>query len=125
MPAAYFVGGLGGYERLRGASVPDEAKRVEHPIFYPDSLAGRPPLIVDELYFDHFVGWDLDESDAVRTHIHRHTYAEKNTYVHDWEVGDLIMLGQRRPATQQEAGARGRPADAAPGGRARSVRGRL
>jgi taurine dioxygenase len=87
----FFVGGLGGYERLRDASAPDDAKRVDHPIFYPDPLSGRPPLIVDELYFDHFVGWDLAESDAVRTQIHRHTYADQNTYVHDWEVGDLII----------------------------------
>jgi taurine dioxygenase len=86
-----FVGGLGGYERLRDASAPDDAKRVEHPVFYPDALAGHPPLIVDELYFDHFVGWDLDESDAVRSQIHRLTYADQNTYVHDWEVGDLII----------------------------------
>jgi taurine dioxygenase len=87
----FFVGGLGGYERLRDADAPENAKRVEHPIFYPDSLASQPPLIVDELYFDHFVGWDLDESDAVRTQIHRLTYAAENTYVHDWEVGDLIV----------------------------------
>ena len=88
----FFVGGLGGYERLRDAGrLPDNAKRVEHPIFYPDSLAGHPPLIVDELYFDHFVGWDLDESDAVRSQIHRHTYADQNTYVHDSQVGDLII----------------------------------
>ena len=87
----FFVGGLGGYERLRDASAPQEAKRVEHPIFFPDPLAGRPPLIVDELYFDYFVGWDLDESDAVRAEIHRLAYADRNTYVHDWEVGDLII----------------------------------
>jgi taurine dioxygenase len=87
----FFVGGLGGYERLREASAPEDAKRVEHPIFYPDSLASQPPLIVDELYFDHFIGWDLDESDAVRTQIHRLTYADQNTYVHNWEVGDLII----------------------------------
>jgi taurine dioxygenase len=72
-------------------SAPQNAKRVEHPIFYPDSLAGQPPLIVDELYFDHFVGWDLGESDAVRAQIHRFTYADENTYVHHWEVGDLIV----------------------------------
>ena len=87
----FFVGGLGGYERLRDASAPEEAKRVEHPIFFPDPLASQPPLIIDELYFDHFIGWDLDESDAVRTEIHRLTYADRNTYVHDWEVGDLII----------------------------------
>jgi taurine dioxygenase len=87
----FFVGGLGGYERLRDATAPGAAKRVEHPIFYPDSLASQPPLIIDELYFDHFVGWDLDESDAVRAQIHRLTYADKNTYVHNWEVGDLIV----------------------------------
>jgi taurine dioxygenase len=87
----FFVGGLGGYERLRDATAPEEAKRVEHPIFFPDPLAGQPPLIVDELYFDHFIGWDLDESDAVRTEIHRLTYADRNTYVHDWAVGDLII----------------------------------
>jgi taurine dioxygenase len=87
----FFVGGLGGYERLRDASAPEDAKRVEHPVLYPDHLASQPPLIIDELYFDHFIGWDLDESDAVRSQIHRVTYAERNTYVHNWEVGDLIV----------------------------------
>jgi taurine dioxygenase len=86
-----FVGGLGGYERLRDASAPREAKRVEHPIFFPDSLSSEPPLIVDELYFDHFIDWDLEESDAARARIHRLTYADQNTYVHHWEVGDLII----------------------------------
>ena len=86
-----FVGGLGGYERLREPSAPAEAKRVEHPIFYPDSLARQPPLIVDELYFDHFIGWDLDESDAVRAQIHRLSYASQNTYLHNWQVGDLVI----------------------------------
>ena len=65
-----------------------------------------PPLIVDELYFDYFVGWDLDESDAVRAEIHRLAYADRNTYVHDWEVGDLIIWDNvalqhsRRPVPQ-------------------------
>jgi taurine dioxygenase len=87
----HFVGGLGGYERLREASAPEDAKRVEHPILFADSLAKDPPLIVDELYFDYFIGWDRDESDAVRSEIHRLTYADRNTYVHNWEVGDLVV----------------------------------
>jgi taurine dioxygenase len=87
----HFVGGLGGYERLREATAPKDAKRVDHPVFYSDSLASRPPLIVDELYFDYFIGWDQDESDAVRAEIHRLAYADQNTYVHNWEVGDLVV----------------------------------
>jgi len=27
----------------------------------------------------------------VRTQIHRLTYTDQNTYVHNWEVGDLII----------------------------------
>jgi taurine dioxygenase len=87
----HFVGGPGGYERLREESAPDDARRVEHPVLYADTLAPRPPLLVDELYFDYFIGWDREESDTVRQEIHRHAYAEKNTYVHNWEVGDLIV----------------------------------
>jgi taurine dioxygenase len=86
-----FVGGLGGYEKLRDATAPENALRVEHPVLYPDRLAGRPALIVDELYFDHFVGWDQTDSEAVRAEIQRHTYAEGNVYVHDWQVGDLLL----------------------------------
>jgi taurine dioxygenase len=86
-----YVGGLGGYERLRDTTAPDNAKRVEHPVLYPDPLAGRPALIVDELYFDHFIGWDIEESDGTRAEIHRHLFADRNTYLHNWQVGDLLV----------------------------------
>lgn len=87
----HFVGGLGGYERLRDDTAGEHAMRVEHPVLYPDALAGQPALMVDQLYFDHFIGWDPDESDAVRAEIHRHVFAEGNVYVHDWQVGDLLV----------------------------------
>jgi taurine dioxygenase len=86
-----YVGGLGGYERLRSDTAPDGAYRVEHPIRYPDRLAGAPSMIVDELYFDRFVGWDLEESDATRATIHGYVFADRNTYVHDWREGDLVV----------------------------------
>jgi len=86
-----FVGGLGGYERLRSDTASDEAMRVEHPIRFPDALAGEAAMLVDELYFDRFVDWELEESDAARDEIHEHVYAEHNTYVHHWQVGDLVV----------------------------------
>jgi taurine dioxygenase len=86
-----FVGGVGGYERLRSGTAPANANRVEHPIRYPDAVGGEPTLLIDELYFDRLIGWDVEESDAVRAEVHRHLFAEQNLYVHDWQVGDLIV----------------------------------
>ncbi len=86
-----FVGGVGGYERLRSATAPAHANRVEHPLRYPDPLGGAPTLLIDELYFDQVVGWDLEDSDALRAEVHRHLFAERNVYVHHWQVGDLII----------------------------------
>jgi taurine dioxygenase len=65
--------------------------RDEHPIRFPDALAGEAAMLVDELYFDRFVDWELEESDAARHEIHEHVYAEHNTYIHDWQVGDLVV----------------------------------
>jgi taurine dioxygenase len=86
-----FIGGLGGYERVRAEDAPDHAIKIEHPLRYADQLAGEPTLLVDELFFDRVLGWDRDESEAMRTEVHRHLYAERNVYEHQWQVGDLVV----------------------------------
>jgi taurine dioxygenase len=102
-----FVGGLGGYERLRSDSAPAGALRAEHPIRYEDVLAGQRSLLVDELYFDHFVDWDLDDSDAIRNEIHRYLFADGNTYAHQWKLNELVVwdniaLQHGRPAVPSD-----------------------
>jgi taurine dioxygenase len=87
----FFIGGLGGYARVRAEDAPDHAITIEHPLRYPDRLAGEPTLLVDELFFDCAIGWDRDESEAMRTEVHRHLYAERNLYQHHWQIGDLVV----------------------------------
>lgn len=88
---ALYVGGLGGYERLRDETAPHNAMRVEHPVLFPNAQSGRPALLVDELYFDRIVGWNIEESDRVRAEIHQHLHADRNTLTHQWQVGDLLV----------------------------------
>jgi alpha-ketoglutarate-dependent taurine dioxygenase len=47
--------------------------------------------MVDQLFSDHVVGWDLEESDAARAEIHRPLFADTNAYVHAWQGGDLTI----------------------------------
>ena len=86
-----FIGGLGGYERVSAEAAPDHAIKIEHPLRYPDRLAGEPTLLIDELFFDRAIGWDRDESEAMREEVHRHLYADRNLYEHHWQVGDLVV----------------------------------
>ncbi|MBW2424278.1 MAG: TauD/TfdA family dioxygenase [Deltaproteobacteria bacterium] len=86
-----FVGGLGGYARVRAEDAPESAIVTEHPIRYPDRLAGERTLLIDELFFDRLIGRDPDESEQLRAEVHRHLYAERNLYEHHWQVGDLLV----------------------------------
>jgi taurine dioxygenase len=60
-------------------------------VLYDDPVSGEETLVVDSLFFDKFVGWDRDESEALRAELHTHLYDPANLHRHDWQVGDLVI----------------------------------
>jgi alpha-ketoglutarate-dependent taurine dioxygenase len=86
-----FVGGVGGYERVLIEDAPEDAIETEHPIRYPDRLAGERTLLIDELFFDRLVDCERDESEHLRAKVHLYLYDERNLYEHHWQVGDLLL----------------------------------
>jgi len=87
----FVIGWGGGYERYFEDTVAADAPRTDHLILYPDPVSGRTVLFFDELFCDRVLGWDRDESEAIRAEAHQFLYAPENIYVHEWQLGDLVV----------------------------------
>ena len=50
-----------------------------------------PPLFVNPLHTNGFVGMSRDESWPLIDELSAHATQEKFTYYHSWQVGDVLM----------------------------------
>jgi taurine dioxygenase len=89
--AVFITGFGGGYERYFEESAPPDSAKAVHPVVYDDPVSGEQVLMIDEMMMDRIVGWERDDSEAVRAEAHRSLYAADNVYAHDWRVGDLVV----------------------------------
>jgi taurine dioxygenase len=69
------------------ARVPD----VRHPVVTVHPHTGRKSLFVNEGFTVHIEGMPADESAALLRELFDHCTRPQFTYVHKWQVGDLVM----------------------------------
>jgi|ERR1039458_1984800 taurine dioxygenase len=87
----FLIDFTGGDKRYSEETASAEAPRATQSVLYDDPISRRTSLVVDSLFFDKFVGWDRDESEALRGELHAHLYSPANLYRHDWREGDLVI----------------------------------
>ena len=87
----FLIDFTGGDKRYSEETASTEAPRATQSVLYDDPVSGEETLVVDSLFFDKFVGWDRDESEALRAELHTHLYDPANLHRHDWQVGDLVI----------------------------------
>ena len=81
----------GGDKRYFEETASAEAPRATQLVLYQDPVSGKTSLVVDSLFFDKFVGWERDVSEALRAELHAYLYDPVNLYRHEWQVGDLVI----------------------------------
>ena len=64
---------------------------VAHPLVWTHPLSGRRSLSVSTVQLIDMVGMSRDEGDLILDELVRHTLDGRFTYVHDWEVGDMVL----------------------------------
>jgi taurine dioxygenase len=91
LEALFLIDFDGGDERYSADTASPEAPRATQRVLYPEPISGKTSLIVDQLFMDKIVGWERDESEAVRAVAHEYLYDPDNVYRHEWQVGDLVV----------------------------------
>jgi taurine dioxygenase len=87
----FLIDFTGGDKRYSEETASPEAPRATQSVLYDDPVSRQTSLVVDSLFFDKLVGWDRDESEALRAELHTYLYAPTNLYTHQWQVGDLVI----------------------------------
>ncbi|HEV3213352.1 MAG TPA: TauD/TfdA family dioxygenase [Acidimicrobiales bacterium] len=87
----FLIDFTGGDKRYSEETASPEAPRATQSVLYDDPVSRQTSLVVDSLFFDKLVGWDRDESEALRSELHTYLYAPTNLYTHQWQVGDLVI----------------------------------
>jgi alpha-ketoglutarate-dependent taurine dioxygenase len=87
----FLIDFTGGDKRYCEETASAEAPRATQLVLYQDPVSGKTSLVVDSLFFDKFVGWERDASEALRAELHAYLYDPVNLYRHEWQVGDLVI----------------------------------
>ena len=64
---------------------------VAHPLVWTHPESGRRALMVSPVQLIDMVGMDRTEGDALLAELVTHVTDGRFTYVHDWEVGDMVL----------------------------------
>jgi taurine dioxygenase len=84
-----------GSVRFRVASAGPAAQQAVHPVVWPHPDTGRPILFVNELMTDSICGWPDDDSEEMLAALWSYLDEPAVTYVHRWEVGDVVIWDNR------------------------------
>jgi taurine dioxygenase len=84
-----------GTTRFRVASASPAAQQAVHPVVWPHPDTGRPILFVNELMTDSICGWPDDASEELLATLWSYLDDPDVTYVHRWEVGDVVIWDNR------------------------------
>lgn len=82
-------------KRARNKRLGHKHERIpssDHPVIrrHPDS--GREMLYLSPGMTTHLVGLDKTASDALLAELHEHQTQPELTYIHQWQVGDLVLF---------------------------------
>jgi taurine dioxygenase len=80
----------GGDEGDLTAPIREKEESVTLPIAYPNPRTGRTMLYVSQMMTREIVGLPPDQSEALLEELFAHLYAPENTYLHEWQEGDLV-----------------------------------
>jgi taurine dioxygenase len=88
--------------RMRERDVAPGSPVIERPLVGPHRLLGVPVVNANAMQTDRIVGLPEADSEALLAELFGHLYAPANTFVLDWEVGDLaiwdnVALQHHRP----------------------------
>ncbi len=96
---AYGTGGLlDQYKQLSSMAIaPSDDAFAEHahPAVLRHPESGRRALYLNPVYTTRFEGWSKDESEALLSHLHRHSINENFTCRLRWAVGTLAIWDNR------------------------------
>lgn len=89
--------------RMRVADLAPGSPSCVHDAIGRHRVSGEPVVMAGEMHTDCVLGMGPDESEALLGELFAYLYAPTNTYVHQWEVGDLVVwdnlaLQHGRPA---------------------------
>ena len=90
-PAHLELGDLGSLEF-------PEFPEVAHPLVWVHPESGRKSLALSPLHLLEMVGMDREEGDALLEELVDHLLESRFTYVHEWEVGDIVLWDNWRTA---------------------------
>ena len=76
-------------------SVKEAPPGVVHPVVRTHPETGRKALYVSPWFTSHFVGWTVDESQALLEYLIAEATQHENIYRHHWRVGDFLMWDNR------------------------------
>lgn len=76
-------------------SVKQAPPGVVHPVVRTHPETGRKALYVSPWFTSHFVGWTVDESQALLEYLIAQATQHENIYRHHWRVGDFMMWDNR------------------------------
>jgi alpha-ketoglutarate-dependent taurine dioxygenase len=87
---------------------PGAVRSYEHPVLYQPPHLEERVLYVNRLMTSHIVGLSSTESQALMEVLFGYIYRDDNTYIHNWEPGDVIIwdniaLQHRRPRATSSA----------------------
>lgn len=78
-------------EDLEAGAPEDRYLSYEHPIIYQLPHTDQQVLFVNELATSHVVGLSPEDSEALIQELFTYIYADENTYMHHWQVNDLVI----------------------------------
>jgi taurine dioxygenase len=89
--------------RMRVADLAPGSPSCVHAAIGRHRITGEPVVLAGEMHTDCVLGMAPDESEALLGELFAYLYAPTNTYVHEWEAGDLVVwdnlaLQHGRPA---------------------------
>ena len=64
---------------------------VAHPLVWTHPISGRKSLSLSTVHLIEMVGMDRAEGDAILAELVDHTIDGRFTYLHEWEVGDMVL----------------------------------
>lgn len=64
---------------------------VAHPLVWTHPISGRKSLCLSTFHLLDMVDMDKEEGDALLAELVDHTTDGRFTYVHDWEVSDMVL----------------------------------
>jgi taurine dioxygenase len=77
------------------APSPDAYAEHTHPVVTAHPVTGRAALYVNPIYTVRFAGWSKEESQALLSHLHRHSINENFTCRLRWSVKTLAIWDNR------------------------------